>query len=184
MNKECQNCHKIFAKAYTSSKKYFAIQKYCSRKCCGEKYKGHIPWNKGMGDFMSPEGKKRMIVAKTGKKLTKEHREKIRESCRKVVIEGRHNNYKGGITPINERIRKSLEYRLWRESVFTRDNYTCQGCGQIGGQLNADHIKPFAWFPELRFAIDNGRTLCKACHLKTDSWGKGSYKYRELTSSF
>ena len=81
------------------------------------------------------------------------------------------NFWKGGITPINKIIRTSSEYKLWRKSVFERDNYTCIWCGIRGKELNADHIKPFALFPELRFAIDNGRTLCRGCHQKTDTWG-------------
>lgn len=83
----------------------------------------------------------------------------------------KHPQWKGGITPINHLIRKSLEYKLWREAVFKRDNYTCVFCGQKGGNLEADHIKPFADYPELRFAIDNGRTLCKKCHHKTETFG-------------
>jgi len=30
--------------------------------------------------------------------------------------------------------------------------------------------------PEL-WDLSNGRTLCKPCHRKTDTWGKGVYKY-------
>lgn len=87
-----------------------------------------------------------------------------------------HWNWKGGINNINDKIRKSIEYRLWRETIFKRDNYTCIWCGKIGGNLNADHIKPFSLYPELRFAIDNGRTLCKECHKKTNTYLNRGYK--------
>ena len=83
-----------------------------------------------------------------------------------------HKDWQGGITPINEKLRKSIEYKLWRKAVFERDNYTCiWGGKEHGSKLHADHIKPFALFPELRFAIDNGRTLCKDCHKLTDTYG-------------
>lgn len=63
---------------------------------------------------------------------------------------------------------RSLEYRAWRDDVFTRDNYTCQDCGNRGNQtgvyLNADHIKPWALYPELRLEVSNGQTLCQPCH--------------------
>lgn len=86
----------------------------------------------------------------------------------------RHHNWKGGITPINERIRHSIPYKEWRTAVFARDDYTCQLCKDHGGTLHADHIKPFAYFPYLRFDVNNGRTLCVSCHLTTPTHGYGS----------
>lgn len=85
-------------------------------------------------------------------------------------------NWRGGLVPLYKKIRQSIEYKLWREAVFTRDGFTCVWCGQKGGTLNADHIKPFAWYPELRFSIDNGRTLCVPCHKTTDTYGHKSQK--------
>lgn len=67
--------------------------------------------------------------------------------------------------------RSRYECTEWRKQVFERDNYTCQECGSRGGRLNADHIKPWCIFPELRFDINNGRTLCIKCHKKTDTYG-------------
>lgn len=103
-----------------------------------------------------------------GKKHSIETRKKMSESHKgdKSYL------WKGGITPLNLAIRASIEYKLWRESVFKRDNYTCTFCGDSkGGNLNADHIKPFAFYPELRFELSNGRTLCIECHKKTETFG-------------
>jgi len=123
---------------------------------------GRTPWNKGKkGIFkMSEETKIKMRKSHKGKHTG--------EKC---------NWWKGGVTPGNESIRKSIEYKLWRKSVFERDKYTCVWCGLKSGNgkavvLHADHIKPFYLYPELRFAIDNGRTLCIECHMKTKTWGR------------
>lgn len=89
-------------------------------------------------------------------------------------------NWKGGIKPINLRIRGSKEFRIWRHSVWERDNYTCKKCGKKKSnyiRIEAHHIKPFATFPKLRFSIDNGLTLCKKCHDKEPK-GKEIYLIR------
>lgn len=98
------------------------------------------------------------------------------------VIGDKNPGWKGGITTENNRIRSSLEYTLWRRGVFERDNYKCIMCNNNTNNLQADHIKPFAYYPELRLDINNGQTLCKECHSKTSSFGaKGrwNYKYEE-----
>ncbi len=85
------------------------------------------------------------------------------------------NFWKGGLTQknYNERvaIMNSTEYKKWRKEVFERDDYTCQFCKIRGGKLEADHINKFKDFPELRFDVNNGRTLCKECHKTTPTYG-------------
>jgi len=95
-----------------------------------------------------------------------------------------HYNWNGGITPFRVKVYTSKEYQYWRTSVFERDNYTCIWCGARSGngkavKLNADHIKPFCDYPELRFAIDNGRTLCWDCHKTTDTFAGRIISYRK-----
>lgn len=76
-----------------------------------------------------------------------------------------------------KRIKASKEWKEMRRIVFERDNYTCQICGQRGGELNPDHIKPKTVFPELVFDVTNVRTLCRKCHRKTDTYG---YKAKQI----
>jgi 5-methylcytosine-specific restriction endonuclease McrA len=101
---------------------------------------------------------------------TTERNKKISESNKGPL----HYRWSGGPkTPkaIKDKIRKSLEYRQWRKAVFERDNWTCRRCGDRNGRghevyLEAHHIKSFADFPELRYDINNGETLCSVCHNK------------------
>jgi hypothetical protein len=111
-----------------------------------------------------------------GKTRPREIIEKIIESNKRRRGE-KSSLWIDGRTPVNKAIRGSVEYKLWRKSVFERDNYTCVLCGQRGGDKHADHIKPFAHYPELRFALNNGRTLCVPCHRKTDTYG-ASYRMK------
>ncbi len=107
--------------------------------------KGRKAWNKGVFGVI---------------KQTKETIEK-----RVSQLRGEKNHFwKGGVTPENLKIRSSIEFSLWRESVFTRDGWTCQKCIIKGGKLHPHHIKNFAQYPELRFAINNGITFCEKCH--------------------
>lgn len=89
------------------------------------------------------------------------------------------NFWRGGVSKINKTEKKlamsTLEYKLWRRTILERDNYSCQICLKRGGDLEVDHIKSWNLYPELRYAIDNGRVLCVACHRLTENWG---YKSR------
>lgn len=77
--------------------------------------------------------------------------------------------WRGGVSTENHCLRASKRWRVWREAVFARDNWTCQECGNRSGDgnpvlLHPHHIRPFALYHELRFVVDNGITLCKDCH--------------------
>ena len=139
----------------------------------------------------TPEMLKRFSLAQMGKKASDETKRKMSESHRgrKHTAEERirmsqaqkgekAHNWKGGLKSIDKVIRNSVEYKLWREAVFKRDDWTCRLCLKRGGKIEADHILPFSTHIELRFAIDNGRTLCKECHRKTPTWGKLAVNYK------
>lgn len=195
MKKNCLRCGKVFTKLENESRKYWAIKKYCSNRCgqlgrVVSKETRIKKRDKMLGKLFpprTPEQIEKNRQSHIGLRRSVETRQKMKESQLKRVKEGRHNNYKGGVSTTNKKIRDSLEYRLWRESVFERDNWTCVWCGaksQKGKSvtLHADHIKPFAYFPDLRFDINNGRTLCKECHTKTDTFSWKAYNKFKVQS--
>jgi hypothetical protein len=118
--------------------------------------KGHWTY----GKKFSKEHIKKLSISHLGHKPSLEQR--IQQSNR---LKGEKSHlWKGGITPENTKIRRSIELRLWREAVFARDNWTCQKYKIRGCHLVAHHINNFSEYPELRFAIDNGITLSEKAH--------------------
>ncbi|HNC91443.1 MAG TPA: HNH endonuclease signature motif containing protein [Anaerolineales bacterium] len=130
-------------------------RKYCSRKCLG------IAQRKEEKQCLSCG----ISYVGSGKKFCSK---KCQSS---FMVKERSPTWKGGINKEKDR-RKSFEGVKWRKAVFERDDYTCRMCGKKGGFIEADHIKPFCDYPELRYELSNGRTLCRGCHRGTDTYGR------------
>lgn len=151
---------------------YWHNKIYCSKKCESEFKKGKP---------LSDNHKKKLSDAKIGRKIPHLHTlevfKKISSSLKGKAqpwMRGsNHPNYKDGGVGTSERLKAMgrVEYKVWRRSVFKRDDFTCVLCNARGKLIHADHIKPWALFPELRYEINNGRTLCVKCHRQTSTWG-------------
>jgi len=122
---------------------------------------------------------KNLCVGRLGISCTKETKDKISKTKKEVQVWGgkrgkmewmigkNNPNWKGGITPKQAKIRQSSEYIIWRNEVYRRDYWICMLCGnKCKKDIIAHHLKSFSDFPELRFSVDNGITLCRSCHKK------------------
>jgi len=121
------------------------------------------------GRILDSNSRDRIRQKALGRKLTPETIQKILKTkrARGTIYKGhKHYAWKGG-KPW-ERF-KGRQYLDWRNAVLERDRYRCQDCGRECRKrekgLAAHHIKPYSLFPEFRFDIDNGITLCRVCHM-------------------
>ena len=151
-NTNCLNCNLPF-------RKRVAIDKYCSRKCARAR------------QVVSKESILQGALKRSGENNSSK-RPEVREKLKQMFSGSKSHFWKGGISKENYRLRRTAAYKNWRTSVFTRDNHICQDCGIRGGNLQAHHIKPWNEYPELRFQLDNGKTLCIDCHKQTESFAK------------
>lgn len=77
------------------------------------------------------------------------------------------------------------QFKQWARAVKCRDNYTCGICGVNGGgvYLEAHHKNGWNAFPDDRYLIQNGVTLCKNCHRsfhdQFDYGGNTEYQYNQ-----
>lgn len=155
--KNCLSCKQNFEHSRKSPKR-----KYCSFKCAVKNITGarHYRWKGGDPTH---------VCLQCGISYQRRtNKNTIPKFCSKNCA---NRNRDKGLTDRVRLLRFSKSYKEWREAIFKRDNYTCQFCSQYGGKLQADHIKSFARYPELRFELSNGRTLCIDCHYQTDTYG-------------
>lgn len=127
--------------------------------------KGNVAWNKGIPFPEEAKEKMRKNNAHNKPWLGKKRPKLSEETKRKISLA------LGG-TGIPQRPTKryyhlrDLRYMEWRGKVFQRDNWTCQTCG-VRGYVEPHHIKGWAKYPELRYEVNNGVTLCLDCHKLT-----------------
>lgn len=142
---------------------------------------GKIPWNKGLhirtntgkthfrkGQIslekhpMWKGGKPKCINC--NKKLSSYDYKRCK-NCFYIYFRGEnHCNWKGGISK-NVHSTKEPKYKEWRMKVFERDNFRCKLFSkECKGQLQAHHIFKWANYPDLRYVVNNGITLCVAHH--------------------
>lgn len=205
--KECAVCHTIFSKPTDLGTVAWNIRKYCSQPCTIKARMGHPVSDEtknklretSTGYRHTEESLRKMRIAQKGR-IAWNKKSPVYLLCMQcgqkkqikwvdvghakfcsTACAGQYSDQ--GKTKEHQKIRSSARYRQWRRQVFERDNFTCQECGQKGGTLNADHIKRFADFPELRFEISNGRTLCESCHRQTTTFGNRKQSVLSIASA-
>ncbi len=144
MNKQltqCEYCNIDFYSRVVNDKIH---QRFCSRVCKGKAQ----PPTKQCYDATN----------------TTEERERRRER----MMGEKNPMWCGGDS---DKERRNSKYKYWRIAVFKRDNFTCKNCGYRNGDgtkrkdLHAHHIVKWIDSIELRYEVDNGKTLCVPCHI-------------------
>lgn len=151
----CRNC----ANPISSKISHWRTAKYCSRACWKTHWKGKNTHMWGL------RGEKHWS---TGRKLPEELKARIRATCKAKALRGALSPMwvadRSKLAKANEQ-RFDTSHREWSRTVKMRDKWQCRIKNQdCEGRLEAHHILSYAEYPELRYTINNGITLCHAHH--------------------
>jgi 5-methylcytosine-specific restriction endonuclease McrA len=166
MKVTCEQCGKVFNKPPCHIAR--TKRTFCSSVCRNLADRVRVDKNCkicGAQFAVRPSEAKRLSTCSKACYLKAKHRNK-------------NGNWRGGVTARRKAEMSTARYKRWRASVFKRDDFTCVDCGKRGGDLEADHIKQWAHFPGLRYAVRNGATRCKPCHRKRKHRHSRKYQYK------
>lgn len=162
----------------------FAKTKYCSKQCsniasiklnncieCGnetknKKYCSHECYSINLiKDKIKKECKNCKCIFEVNQ--SNDYIQYCSRECSNIGLSG-SGNYKWiedrSLLKKSDRIR-STAYNEWRDSVYERDNWRCKLENEYcEGRIEAHHIMTWKDFPELRYDINNGITLCHHHH--------------------
>lgn len=123
--------------------------------------KGYIPWNKGK-KVPQMTGKNHPLFGKHWS-WTEEQKEKLKG----LRTKEKHPNWIADRSQLVQSEKKHLDgrYREWMFAVKKRDLWKCKiNNSDCDGKLESHHILNWKDYPELRYEIKNGITLCHAHH--------------------
>jgi len=149
---------------------------------------------KHIGKKQSKETIAKRVLKNTGKKRTPEQIADIKKRLKR----GADNHFwKGGVSTLKHLVDECDISKNWKRAILKRDNFTCQWCGQYGERLEVHHKITFSSLlhtiikenpgkgkyelfeickkDSRLWDMDNGITLCRSCHKKTDSYGKNDF---------
>lgn len=113
---------------------------------------------------LTREWRENMSKAQKGKKFTKEHKRKLSEA-RKKVVGPKHWRWNPDREAVKRNERNDGAYCQWVKKVKKRDNNQCRFKNKdCSGYCIVHHILSWRDYPELRYEIKNGITLCQAHH--------------------
>ena len=198
--KVCQQCNKEYSRKMRFNLNWWKTSKFCSRECSAKSKVGKV------GGMRGKKHKPETILKIRGYHHTKDAKIKISEAHLGRYFGGRRvwndeeraeaklkmsgsnnprwitnrNEIKIGERSLNDPLQKQ-----WRMSVKNRDGWKCKISNDTCfGRLEAHHILPWRDFPELRYDVNNGITLCQHHHpRKRDEVAKLSPYFQNLVTS-
>ncbi len=166
--RHCYNCGQILWAIPSDIRK--GLRKYCSEKCmwefgnCTHRGEDHYRFGKTVSDEVKEKIRKTITGTKTGPH-SPEWNEKIRQSHIGLLAGSKHPGWQGGITIENVALKAQRIYRKWSLDVRERAGNKCSVCG-AKKDLVARHVHGWRAYPELRYAVENGLSMCRKCHAK------------------